>query len=162
MKISRPIVITLIVLPLILGGIYFIFFKESPAAQYLRNSCEAIKSSPISKGIESNQKLLRLLDFNLNLAKKTDEKVTFDLSQYVDELRKYVKEQKENDEAIRRMFQLDLTLGILGDKNSGDVVDDALDRLREQSDSSQKELSQKMIGVKNTYIKACSDWIDIK
>jgi hypothetical protein len=155
-------VITLIALPLILGGLYFIFFKESPAAQYLRASCEAIKSSPISKGIESNEKLLKVLNFNLNLAKKADEKVTFDLSQYVDELQKYVKEQKENDEAIRRMFQLDLALGILGDKNSGEIVDDALDRLKEKSDSSQKELTQKMVGIKNTYIKACSGWIDVK
>lgn len=162
MKNSKLIAIIGITLILILGGSYFVFFKESPAAQYLRGSCEAIKSNPISKGIESNQKLLKLLDFNLNLAKKADEKITFDLSQYVDELREYVTVQKESDEAIRRNFQLDLALGILGEKNSGDIVDDAIDGLREKSESSQKELSQKMIGVKNTYIKACSNWIDIK
>lgn len=162
MKFSRKIVIALTTLSLISGGLYLILFKESPAAQYLKTSCEAIKASPISKGVESNQKLLSLLDFNLNLAKKADEKVTFDLSQYVYELREYVKVQKESEEAITRNFTLDLTLGILGGRNSGDIVDDALDELKEESDSSQKKLSQQMIGVKNTYKKACSDWIDIK
>lgn len=162
MKISRTIFISLISLCIVLGGTYFVFFKESPAAQYLRTSCEAIKSTPILKSTGSNQKLLKTLEFNLNLAKKADEKVTFDLSQYVDELRDYVKVHKANNDAIASKLNFDLALGIIAGRNRSDIVDDAVKELRENSEKSQKELSQKIIGLRNTYIDACSDWIEIE
>jgi hypothetical protein len=162
MKISRTIILISITSALILGGLYLGFFKESPAAQYLRTSCEAIKSSPVSKGIDSNKKLLAKLIFNLGLAEKADEKETFNLSQYVDELREYVKIEKEISDAQLRKFQYDLALGILGDKNTDDIIDDAIDDALEGLQDRTQENLQKQKSLKNNYFKTCDKWIATK
>ena len=151
---SKLIVIAILTV-LLLSGSYIFFFKESPASKHLKASCEAIKSSPLSKGVDANDKLLQRLEFNLELAESADKEVTLDLSMYVNELRTYIELKKQSEASLLRNFQLDLTLGILGNQNSNEIVDGAVEDLQAQSKVDSAVLDQKLIRLKNTYKAFC-------
>ena len=149
------LILIVILIVLVLSGSYILFLKESPASKYLKASCEVIKSSPLSKGVDANDKLLQRLEFNLELAESADKEVTLDLSMYVNELRTYIELKKQSEASLLRKFQLDLTLGILGNQNSDEIVDGAVEDLRAQSKVDSAALDQKLIRLKNTYKTFC-------
>jgi hypothetical protein len=146
-----------VVVMLLLVGSYFTFFNESPALKYLRASCDEVKSSPLSKGVDSNVRLLNKLKFNLKLAEEADREKTWGLSLYIDELKDYIELKKQNEAGLMRNFQLDLALGILGDRDTGDIIDDAVEDLQKQGKIDSAQLDQKVIRLKNAYKEICEN-----
>ena len=146
-----------VVVTLLLVGSYLTFFNESPAEKYIKASCDEIRSSALSKGVESNERLLKKLEFNLDLAETADKEQTLKLSLYVDDLKSYVDLKKQSEAALKRNFELDLTLGILGNRDTDEILDGATQDLREQGKIDSAQLDQKVIRLKNAYKEICEN-----
>ena len=156
MKLSRLALIG-IATSLLIGGTYLILSKESPAEKYIKASCDEIRSSALSKGVESNERLLKKLEFNLDLAETADKEQTLKLSLYVDDLKSYIDFKKQSEAALKRNFELDLALGILGNRDTDEILDGATQDLREQGKIDSAQLDQKVIRLKNAYKEICEN-----
>jgi hypothetical protein len=144
-----------ILVALLFSGGYFIFFSESPASKYLKASCNEIKSKELYQDLESKEKLLKKLEFNLDLAEIADKEETLELSLYVDDLKSYIDFKKQSELAQLQIFNRNLTLGIL--RGSEEVFADAEENFKIQFENDRLRSNQKLDTLKMTYKNFCEN-----
>lgn len=151
----------LLVLPLILSGCG----QSSPASPYMQAACRDIKdinlSNPGTTGPENIERLLSLLETNLELAKAADPAATIELNKFVIDLRTLVLKSQAYTQRLSGAYNSGLLQGALNGENSETVAGDVIGSLDSISNEYRTYAQGVIRGLQTNFESNCEKWIEI-